>query len=365
MIIDGHNHILTAGLYPGYERFIKEMTMGFFQGKGDLPVDRDPTEADWTGLEYLWEPIDPDTLIRDHPDVDKCTILAVAPADCPRYEIRGTLDIAGVTGVEGPKTIDKGCDYIAALARKYPDKFIGMAAVNPKYRGVKAAVAELERAVTKLRLTGLKLYPMYDHWAPNDRDLAFPIFAKAAELDIPVMVHLSTTPVGDTVLLYGWPVLLDDVARAFPSLRLLVCHAGHPWVDECLVLISRHRNVYLDMSFLNSTLDQRETYGFLRRARQLGCPLSRVCWATDYPGFEFPETLLPKLALVNRAAGDDPLIPQADIARMLGGNYARFLGMEWSQEETLEQMRGLEDKWTAILTGGTANPPSPRPHHSC
>src|SRR5205823_12701405 len=117
------------------------------------------------------------------------------------------------------------------------------------------------------------------------------------------------------------------------------------------------RNVYLDMSFLNSTLDQRETYGFLRRARQLGCPLSRVCWATDYPGFEFPETLLPKLALVNRAAGDDPLIPKADIARMMGGNYARVLGIDWSQEETPEQMRGREDKGTAIMNGGDANTP--------
>ena len=273
-----------------------------------------------------------------------------------------------MTGVEGPPDIDKGNDYIAALVRQHPDTFIGMSAVNPRHRGVKAAVDELERAITNLRLSGLKLYPMYDHWAPNDRDLAFPIFAKAAELDIPVMVHLSTTPVGDTVLLFGWPVLLDDVARAFPNLRLLVCHSGHPWVDECMVLISRHRNVYLDMSFLNCTLNQRETYGFLRRARQLGCPLSRVCWATDYPGFEFPETLLPKLALVNRSAGDDPPIPQNDIARMLGGNYSRFLGVDWSLEETLDQMRSLEPTWSDILNPpprGAAPEPPRQPHHRC
>jgi predicted TIM-barrel fold metal-dependent hydrolase len=357
------------------------MTMGYFQSHGSLPEDRDPRDEDWKGLEYLWEPIDPETLIRDHAGVgvDRCTILAVAPSEYTRYEARGTVDITGVTGVEGPPSIEKGNDYIAALVRKYPDYFIGMSAVNPKFRGVPAAVAELERAITKLKLTGLKLYPMYDHWAPNDRDLAFPIFAKAAELDIPVMVHLSTTPVGDTVLLYGWPVLLDDVARAFPNLRLLVCHAGHPWVDECLVLISRHRNVYLDMSFMNSTLDQRETYGFLKRARQLGCPLSRICWATDYPGFEFPETLLPKLALVNRSAGDDPQVPQNDIARMLGGNYARFLGadgIDWSLEETLEQMRSLDERWSGILSGkpkdqaepGGGAPggePRPRPHMCC
>ena len=184
MIIDAHNHVLAAGLYPGYERFIKEMTMGYFQSHGSLPEDRDPRDEDWKGLEYLWEPIDPETLIRDHAGVgvDKFTILAVAPSEYTRYEARGTVDIAGVTGVEGPPSIDKGNDYIAALVRKYPDTFIGMSAVNPKFRGVKAAVAELERAITNLRLTGLKLYPMYDHWAPNDRDLAFPIFAKAAEL---------------------------------------------------------------------------------------------------------------------------------------------------------------------------------------
>jgi predicted TIM-barrel fold metal-dependent hydrolase len=346
VIIDGHNHILAAGLYPGYERFIKEMTRGFFQSRGDLPMDRDPTEQDWKGLEYLWEPIDPDVLIRDHPGVDRCTILAVAPSEYTRYEARGTVDVAGVTGVEGPPSIEKGNDYIAALVRKYSDTFIGMAAVNPKFRGVSFARNELERAITELRLTGLKLYPMYDHWAVNDRDLAFPIFDKAAELDIPVMVHLSTTPVADTVLMYGWPVLLDDVARAFPDLRLLICHAGAPWVDEALLLLSRHTNVYLDVSFFNSTLSRRQTYDFLQRALQLGAPLSRICWATDYPGFEFPDTLLPKFALVNEEVREgEPTISETDLARMLGGNYARFIGFDWNLEQTVDQIGELEPSW--------------------
>ncbi len=352
MIIDAHNHVLAAGLYPGYERFIKEMTCGYFQSRGDLPSERDPENDDWKGLEYLWEPIDPDVLLRDHDvvGVDRCTLLAVAPSEYTRYEIRGSVDIAGVTGIEGPPSIDKANDYIAALVRKRPDRFIGMCAVNPKYRGVRAAVQELERAVTQLGMTGLKLYPMYDHWAVNDRDLAFPIFAKARELDIPVMIHLSTTPVSDTVLAFGWPMLLDDVARAFPELRLLVCHAGFPWVDDCLIVASRHRNVYLDVSFFNSILTRRETYEFLQRARRYGCPWSRVCWATDYPGFEFPETLLPKFALANLAARDEPIVPDTDMARMLGGNYARFIGIEWSLQETIDQMGEREGSWRSILS---------------
>ena len=68
MIIDCHNHVLGAG-YPGYEKFIKEMTLGYFRSLGKLPTERMPVAADWKGLEYLWEPIDPQVLIADHDKV--------------------------------------------------------------------------------------------------------------------------------------------------------------------------------------------------------------------------------------------------------------------------------------------------------
>jgi len=237
MIIDCHNHILLTGAYPGAEKFIKEMTLGYFRSKGDLPVDRIPTDKDWKGMEYLWAPTHPEKFIQDHPGIDKCVILAVAPSDYTAYEIRGLYDPYGYTNVPGPPSIDKANDYIADLVNTYPDKFIGFCAVNPKYKGVEAAVEELERSIKELHLTGLKLYPAYDHYSPDDPDLAFPIFRKAQELSIPVMIHQSSTPVIDAPLKFGRPYLLDDVGREFPNLKLLVCHAGTPWVDECLVLV--------------------------------------------------------------------------------------------------------------------------------
>jgi predicted TIM-barrel fold metal-dependent hydrolase len=350
MIIDGHNHILTAGLYPGYERFIKEMTCGYFQDRGELPSDREPTEEEWQHLHYLWDPIDPDVLIADHKPfgIDMCAILAVAPSDYTRYEQRGTADVAGVTDIPGPPSIDKGNDYIAAVAKKYPDYFIPMAAVNPRYRGVKAAQDELERAITVLGLKGVKLYPMYDHWSADDPEVGMPIFEKAMELDIPVMVHMSTTPVEDTILAYGRPITLDEVARRLPNLRLLIAHSGWPWSDEAIVVASRHRNVYLDVSFFNSVLTRRETFDFLHRAKRFGCRWTKICFATDYPGFEMPKTLLPKFALVNDDARGDRPIPESDMARMLGGNYARFIGLDWDEAETIDQIRSRTDMWRSI-----------------
>ena len=349
MIIDCHNHIIGCA-YPGYELFIKEMTCGYFQDRGELPGDREPTEEEWEHLHYLWDPIDPDVLIADHQPfgIDRCTILCVAPSDYTRYGQRGTADVTGITDVPGPATIDKGNDYIAALAKKYPDYFIPMAAVNPKYRGVKWARDELERAITELGLKGVKLYPMYDHYSADDPELGMPIFEKAMELDIPVMVHMSTTPVEDTILAYGNPLTLDEVARKLPKLRLLMCHAGCPWTDECLIVAARHPNVHFDVSFYNSVLTRRETFEFLQRARRVGCRWTKICFGTDYPGFEMPKTLISKFALVNDEAGDHAKIPETDLARMLGGNYARFVGLDWDEGETIEQMHARDKMWRDI-----------------
>ena len=37
------------------------------------------------------------------------------------------------------------------------------------------------------------------------------------------------------------------------------------------------------------------------------------------------------------------------MARMLGGNYARFVGMDWSQQQTVDQMHRLEESWRTTI----------------
>lgn len=327
MIIDCHNHILSAGDYPWFEKFIKEMTLGYFRSLGKLPVDRLPVDADWEGMEYLWAPTGPEQFLKDHPEIDKSVILAVAPSDYTSYGIRGEIDTCGQTNVPGPPSIDKANDYIADLVKSYSDDFIGFCAVNPNYRGVDAAVKELERAITDLGLTGLKLYPTYDHYSPDNRDIAFPIFRKAQELQIPVMIHQSSTPVIDAPLKYARPYLLDDVGRAFPDLKLLICHAGVPWVEECLVLAAKHPNFYIDISYYNSILSEKEMLIFLHKCKAYGMPLAKVCWGTDYPGFEFPEQLLKKFLNINKHAVELEVEPisQENMDGILGVNFLNFI----------------------------------------
>lgn len=356
MIIDGHNHVLGVALPPGQERFIKQMRGSPLRASGALPNRRPVDDHEWEELASAWEPIDPLVLIEEHRSVgvDRSVVLAVAPSDYTEYGRRGTVDLAGVTGVPGEPSIERANDYIAALTVQH-EHLLGMASVNPRHRGVDAAREELRRAIETLGLTGLKLYPMYDHYEVADADLALPIFEAAAALDIPVMVHMGTTPARGALLAYGMPIGLDEVARRFPQLRVLICHAAFPWTDDCLALVARHENLFLDVSYFLGRVSQSDIYAFLQRARQLDCPLSRICWATDYPGGGTASSLLPKFALVNDAAGGGPLVSTVDMAWMLGGNWARFAGLHdlgWSEADTVAQIAEWEPVWRARRDGG-------------
>ena len=329
-IVDSHTHILGAGGSVDSRRFLQDLCRGHFLATGLLPSGHKPTEDDWRACEWLFAAIDPAASIADHQKagVDKTVILGIAPSDYTPYGIRGTTDPANCTGIGGGANIDKGNDYIAALVRLYPDKFIGFGAVNPRYRGVDAAVTELTRMIVNLKLTGLKLYPMYDHYSADDETLAFPIFKRALELGIPVIVHQASTPARYAPLGLGRPWLLDAVGRAFPDLKIVIAHAGLPWLDECTALVGRHPNFHMDVSFANSVLTREEMYRFIIRCKRWGVPLTQVCWGSDYPCFETLDTLVPKFLTMNEEADRlaMPRLSEEEMALMLGGNILRVCG---------------------------------------
>ena len=230
--------------------------------------------------------------------------------------------------VPGPPHPDRCNDYIAAVVRTDPDRFIGFGSVNPMYQGVEAAVEELERSVTELGLVGLKLYPMYQHWAVNDPEVAFPIFEKAEALDIPVMIHQAGSTRIDAKLELGRPAMLDDVGRTFRDLRVIIAHCGLPWVDEALFLLTKHPNFYAELSYLIASVSRRDLFLLLSRCEPMFVPLEKLFFGTDYPGFLYePVGLRDKLLSVNEeaAACSMPPIAEGKLAGIMGPNLASVL----------------------------------------
>ena len=85
-----------------------------------------------------------------------------------------------------------------------------------------------------LGLTGLKLYPMYQDWSPADPVTAFPVFEKAQELGIPVMVHQAGSTRIDARMEHARPALLDAAGRTSGICGSRSRTAGCPgWTRPC------------------------------------------------------------------------------------------------------------------------------------
>lgn len=333
MIIDAHSHILALAEDPAFTvAYGREGSLCIYRSRGALPSHRTPTEEEWEASGYTskgWPIIGPEESARDHPGFDRVVVLAISP-QWLEGRLIGTVDPSNILGLDGPATPDRCNDTIAAVVRTDPDRFIGFASVNPAYRGVEAAVDELERAVTELGLAGLKLYPMYQHWAVNDPDLAFPIFAKAQELGIPVMIHQAGSTRIDAKLELGRPAMLDDIGRVFRDLRVIIAHCGLPWVDEALFLLTKHPNFYAELSYLIASLTRRDLFLLLSRCEPMFVPLDKLFFGTDYPGFLYdPVKLLDKLMTVNEEAEAVQLapIPSHRLDGIAGDHFARVLGI--------------------------------------
>jgi predicted TIM-barrel fold metal-dependent hydrolase len=136
-------------------------------------------------------------------------------------------------------------ELVADLAERHPDRFIPFAGVD-LLRGMDA-VRGLETLVTERGFRGLSLRPFMIGLSADDRRY-YPLYAKCVELGIPLSIHTSANWTTVAVSDLGHPRHIDVVAADFPELRIIMSHAGYPWVLEAVLLAWKYPNVYLELA---------------------------------------------------------------------------------------------------------------------
>ncbi|MDR0361040.1 MAG: amidohydrolase [bacterium] len=149
-------------------------------------------------------------------------------------------------------------DLIHRVCALFPDNFVGVCQL-PQSPGVppKNCVPELRRCVEELDFVGCNLSPdpSGGHWSDpplTDRHW-YPLYEEMVRLDVPAMVHVSSScnPAfhgtgahylnGDTTAFMQF--LLADIFKDFPTLRFVIPHGGgavpYHW--------GRYRGLALDM----------------------------------------------------------------------------------------------------------------------
>lgn len=166
-------------------------------------------------------------------------------------------------------------EYVARLCQKYPDKLTGFASVLPLEKN---APEQLEYYVKKLGLKGLKFHPPLQHFYPDDKRV-FPVYEKAAELNIPVVFHVGTTPFGPACSLdQAHPLLIDAVACRFPGLRIMLTHLGTLWHNEAFMVVEKNPNVYIDTAAYLYEIEELLTPDLITRIGE-----DKIIFGTDFP----------------------------------------------------------------------------------
>jgi 4-oxalmesaconate hydratase len=132
-------------------------------------------------------------------------------------------------------------DMIHRCVSLYPKNFVGVCQL-PQSPGVAPAhcVAELERCVKELGFIGCNLNPDPSGGYWKDPPLTdrwwYPLYEKLVELDVPAMIHVSSSCNpnfhatgahyinGDTTAFMQF--LTSDLFQDFPTLRLIIPHGG-------------------------------------------------------------------------------------------------------------------------------------------
>ena len=211
--------------------------------------------------------------------------------------------------------------YIADYVARYPQKLIGFAGIDPTE---KDAATEVRIAKEDLNLRGVTISPPNQDFHPSD-SRAMKVYAEAERLGMPILVHPSGRFTEQSKLEYGRPYLLDEVARTFPKLRLVVSQLGQPWIDETVCLLGKHANVFADVSGLLGR--QWQAYNALVTAHQAGV-IEKILFGSDFPYTSAAECIETLYSINQLAQGTNlPVVPREALRGIVERDALALLGL--------------------------------------
>ncbi|MEM2904191.1 MAG: amidohydrolase family protein, partial [Candidatus Bathyarchaeia archaeon] len=120
--------------------------------------------------------------------------------------------------------------------------------------------------------------------------------------------------------------LLERVALAFPDLRIVIAHMGHPWERDTIVLIRKQPNVYADISAL--FYRPWQFYNTLVLCDEYG-QLHKLFFGSDYP-VTTPQESIEKIRRINaQVEGTSlPRVPHEALEEIINRDSLSILGVK-------------------------------------
>jgi len=248
-------------------------------------------------------------------------------------------------------------EFIADYARTNPGRVIGFAGIDPT--DPVHALEELHRARQQLDLKGVVVSPACGGFHPAHTD-AMRLYEAAAAAGMPVVVHNGQPLCHDANLEFARPVLLDEIARTFPRLKIVITEMGSPWIEETLVLLAKHENIYADISGI--VHKPWTAYHYLQLAHEWEV-MDKLLFGSGFP-YSTPTAAIEALYSINQLVHQTnlPSIPRERLRGIVERNVLELLGIDLtsvSQASEVPQAREPQETPQAAGDHQKGDPENP------
>jgi predicted TIM-barrel fold metal-dependent hydrolase len=202
-------------------------------------------------------------------------------------------------------------------------RMVGFAVIDPTQDPIDEK--SLASQVEKLHLQGFVLYcSLYGFHPVHSRAMQF--YAAVQEMGLPIFFHNSSHALkSHAILEYTQPYLLDEVARAFPELKMVIGNMGVPFVEQTLSMVSKHEHVFADLTIRPGKVWQ--TYNIVVAAYERDV-MDKLLFGSGFPlgsAGECIETLLGFNMLL--ADTKLPTVPRGSIRNVIERDSLELLGI--------------------------------------
>jgi len=209
----------------------------------------------------------------------------------------------------------------AALVRAGEGRFVGVAGIDPRRSDATDLAA---MALDDFGMVGVKIYPPHGYF-PQSPECA-QLYEACVRRGRVAVVH-SAAAQYPLVTHYSNPLYLQEVQLAYPSLTIIVAHAGFPmWWREAATVAGGHPSTFLEISHWDRLIDNDhdELLRILRYWRD-AVGAHRILFGTDYfggPRFSGRSQAIARWATFIAECG---VFGEDEIALIMGDNAARII----------------------------------------
>jgi len=212
-------------------------------------------------------------------------------------------------------------ELIADFVSRDPQRRFGIAGIDPLAESVDQDLT----IAMELGLVGIAVTPSLAGFHPTHSS-AMRIYERCCENNLPVVITMPQPIPASAILEFARPIHWDEVARTYPELRILFTQMGYPWIDELLVLVGKHKNVFAEVSGVATRPWQ--VYNALSTAWSLDV-IDRLLFGSGFP-MSTPLQAIESLYSVNVSIKGTPLppIPRARVKEIVERDALSCLGIE-------------------------------------